>query len=50
MNSPLTILLDLPEGRRGLALSVFSALTRSVGIVLIAALGGGAVLRARARR
>ncbi|WP_025776747.1 thiol reductant ABC exporter subunit CydC [Brevibacterium sp. VCM10] len=36
MNSPLSILLELPTGRRGLALSVFSALCRAVGIVLIA--------------
>lgn len=36
MSSPLSILLELPTGRRGLALSVLSALCRSVGIVLIA--------------
>ncbi|WP_231441306.1 thiol reductant ABC exporter subunit CydC [Brevibacterium zhoupengii] len=36
MSSPLQILLDLPGGRRGLCLSVFSALARAVGIVLIA--------------
>ncbi|MDN5661600.1 MAG: hypothetical protein L0G72_12625, partial [Brevibacterium aurantiacum] len=36
MSSPLRILLDLPAGRRGLCLSVFSALARAVGIVLIA--------------
>lgn len=36
MSSPLSILLELPTGRRGLALSVFSALCRAVGIVLIA--------------
>ncbi|WP_166972311.1 thiol reductant ABC exporter subunit CydC [Brevibacterium atlanticum] len=36
MSSPLSILLELPHGRRGFALSVFGALARSVGIVLIA--------------
>ena len=36
MTSPLSILLELPSGRRGLGLSVFSALARAVGIVLIA--------------
>jgi ATP-binding cassette subfamily C protein CydCD len=36
VSSPLSILLELPTGRRGLALSVLSALCRSVGIVLIA--------------
>ncbi|MDN5773904.1 thiol reductant ABC exporter subunit CydC [Brevibacterium sp. BDJS002] len=36
MSSPLRILLDLPGGRRGLCLSVFSALARAVGSVLIA--------------
>lgn len=36
MSSPLSILLELPTGRRGLALSVLSALCRAVGIVLIA--------------
>ncbi|WP_166824213.1 thiol reductant ABC exporter subunit CydC [Brevibacterium limosum] len=36
MSSPLSILLELPTGRRGFALSVFSALCRAVGIVLIA--------------
>lgn len=36
MSSPLSILFELPTGRRGLALSVLSALCRSVGIVLIA--------------
>ncbi|WP_432788903.1 thiol reductant ABC exporter subunit CydC [Brevibacterium sp. K11IcPPYGO002] len=36
MSSPPSILLELPTGRRGLALSVFSALCRAVGIVLIA--------------
>lgn len=36
MRSPLRILLDLPEGRRGFGLSIFSALARAVGIVLIA--------------
>jgi ATP-binding cassette subfamily C protein CydCD len=36
VTSPLSILLELPSGRRGLGLSVFSALARAVGIVLIA--------------
>lgn len=36
MKSPLSILLDLPGGRRGFCLSLFSALARAVGIVLIA--------------
>lgn len=36
MRSPLRILLDLPEGQRGFCLSLFSALARAVGIVLIA--------------
>ncbi|SMX75520.1 ATP-binding cassette, subfamily C, CydCD [Brevibacterium sp. 239c] len=36
MNSPLRILLDLPGGQRGFCLSLFSALARAVGIVLIA--------------
>lgn len=36
MSSPLSILLELPRGRQGFALSVFSALSRAVGIVLIA--------------
>ena len=36
MKSPLRILLDLPGGRRGFCLSLFSALARAVGIVLIA--------------
>lgn len=36
MTSPLGILLDLPQGRRGLVLSIFSSLARAVGIVLIA--------------
>jgi ATP-binding cassette subfamily C protein CydCD len=36
VSSPLSILLELPTGRRGLALSVLSALCRAVGIVLIA--------------
>lgn len=36
MSSPLSILLELPTGRRGFALSVFSALARAVGVVLIA--------------
>lgn len=36
MKSPLSILLDLPSGRRGFCLSLFSALARAVGIVLIA--------------
>lgn len=36
MSSPLSILLELPNGRRGLVLSVFSALSRATGIVLVA--------------
>ena len=36
MKSPLRILLDLPGGQRGFCLSLFSALARAVGIVLIA--------------
>ncbi|MCF2574587.1 ATP-binding cassette domain-containing protein [Brevibacterium sp. UCMA 11754] len=36
MRSPLRILLDLPGGQRGFCLSLFSALARAVGIVLIA--------------
>ncbi|MCI4010269.1 thiol reductant ABC exporter subunit CydC [Brevibacterium sp. ZH18] len=36
MTSPLGILLDLPQGRRGFVLSIFSSLARAVGIVLIA--------------
>src|SRR5699024_6559580 len=36
VSSPLSILLELPSGRRGLGLSVFSALARAVGVVLIA--------------
>lgn len=36
MSSPLSILLALPRGRRGFGLSVLSALSRVVGIILIA--------------
>ena len=36
MSSPLSILLELPNGRRGLVLSVCSALSRATGIVLVA--------------
>ncbi|WP_209324708.1 thiol reductant ABC exporter subunit CydC [Brevibacterium renqingii] len=36
MSSPLSILLELPSGRRGLALSVSGALARAVGVVLVA--------------
>lgn len=36
MKSPLRILFDLPGGQRGFCLSLFSALARAVGIVLIA--------------
>jgi ATP-binding cassette subfamily C protein CydCD len=36
VSSPLSILFELPNGRRGFSVSVFSALARSVGVVLIA--------------
>ena len=36
MSSPLSILLELPRGRHGFALSVLSALSRAGGIILIA--------------
>jgi ATP-binding cassette subfamily C protein CydCD len=36
VKGPLSLLFDLPNGRRGFALSVLSALARAVGVVLIA--------------